>query len=114
MNKKKRNDIELKSKALTEIEHFSLTEIPAESLFRLGRIFTEGHRYGKHNWRQGDTKFLIERANHAFKHFLLWIHQLETGEKLSNEDDIAKVMWFCAIAMELERVWHINGHPTNP
>src|SRR6266699_2405019 len=75
-----------KDKALTDIEDFSLTEIPYEALKRVGKVFKEGLKYGKGNWRKGfnDKEFQLERANHALKHLLSYIHELETGEYLGD------------------------------
>ena len=99
-------------KVKTDIENFDLTQIPYEALRRLVIIFKEGEvKYGRGNWRNGqnDRTWQLERANHALKHLLLHIHQLETGEcltvvNLADEDDLAKVMWYCAIKSELERM----------
>ena len=107
--------------AKTDNEGFSLTEIPYPSLVRVGKVFIEGRKYGKFNWREGiNTKehklFQIERCNHAIKHLLIYAHYLETGEYLGeyvektnpnvvyHEDDLAKVAWFCLIQMEIERL----------
>jgi len=79
-------------------------------MWRLGRIFEEGRRkYGHGNWRKGagDRGYQIERANHALKHMAIYVHSLMyPGESLGivGEDDLAKVMWFCATQMELERI----------
>lgn len=108
-----RVNLQNREKALTDVEDFSLTEIPYEALKRVGKVFKEGLKYGKGNWRKGvnDKKFQLERANHALKHLLIYIHELETGEYLypsnevmKREDDLAKVMWFCMIMCELERL----------
>ena len=99
--------------ASTDKEPFSLTEIPFESLRRLGLVFREGaQKYGKENWRGGDHAYQIERANHALKHLLLYVHALETGQRYTDveEDDLAKVMWFCATQMEIERLEKRNVH----
>ena len=107
--------------AKTTNEDFSLTEIPYPSLVRVGKVFIEGRKYGKFNWREAiKTKehklFQIERCNHAIKHLLIYAQYLETGEYLGQnvaepyglevtaEDDLAKVAWFCLVQMEIERL----------
>lgn len=94
--------------AHTDLEAFSLTQIPCHALQRLGAVFREGAgKYGRGNWRRGvgDTAYQLERANHALKHLLWYVHWLETGEHLGDgEDELAKVAWFCATQMELERL----------
>lgn len=96
--------------AKTDVEAFSLTQIPCKSLERLGAVFREGEaKYGRGNWRRGvgDTAYQLERANHALKHLLWYVHWLETGEQLGNGEDetnLAKVAWFCVTQMELERL----------
>lgn len=116
------------NKVKTIKEKFSLTQIPLSSLQRLGMIFREGElKYGKGDWRNGvgNKEYQLERANHALKHLLIYIHELEYGEYLGevntqeysndnadlyieeieeHEDDLAKVMWFCATQIELERI----------
>ena len=134
------------SQAKTNVEEFDLTQIPYSSLIRLGKVFQEGDtKYSNRvysddkskvilgNWYKGigNKEYQLERANHALKHLLIYIHELETGEyvgKLSTkvetknishttsdtgecieevlekEDDLAKVMWFCATQIELERL----------
>ncbi len=93
------------SSARTEDEPFDLTQIPMRSLVRVGQIFAEGEKkYGRDNWRQGagDIKFQRKRLNKAIKHLLIYTESLLYG-KHSPEDDLAKVLWFCLIQMELER-----------
>jgi hypothetical protein len=85
----------------------SLTEIPHSALVRLGLVFREGaEKYGRGNWRLGvnNKAFQIERLNHAIDHLYKYAHSVETGETLSNEDHLAKVIWFCATQIELERL----------
>lgn len=95
--------------AFTDVEDFDLTQIPYEAERRLGLIFREGEtKYGKDNWREGecDLAYQLERTNHALKHLKLYVHRLQFGECLGKpgEDDLAKVMWFCATQMEIERM----------
>jgi hypothetical protein len=101
---------EPKSKVVkTDKEDFDLTQIPFSSLERLGKIFREGElKYGKDNWRNGvgNKEYQLERANHAIKHLYLYIERLKYKDKNYEiyEDDLAKVMWFCATQIELERL----------
>lgn len=97
----------------TDVEPFDLTQIPFEAERRLGIIFREGElKYGKDNWRNGvnNKAYQLERANHALKHLKLYLHQLQFGEHLGEacEDDLAKVMWFCATQAEIERLEHMS------
>lgn len=97
----------------TDTEDFDLTQIPYSSLVRVAKVFREGElKYGKGNWRHGknDRDYQLERANHALKHLLIYIHDLQHNEYLGTtfntkkEDDLAKVIWFCCTQIELERV----------
>lgn len=94
--------------AKTDREAFSLTQIPCHALVRLGAVFREGEvKYGRGNWRHGvgDRAYQLERANHALKHLLWYVHRLETGEEIGEgEDNVGRVMWWCATQMELERL----------
>lgn len=104
----------------TDKESFDLTQIPYHSLTRIGQVFKEGEvKYGRGNWKLGchNIEYQLERANHAIKHLLIYIHLLETGEYLGEikrlneilvdtEDDLAKVAWFCVTQMEIERIEH--------
>lgn len=98
--------------AKTDIEAFSLTQIPCKSLERLGAVFREGEvKYGRGNWRRGvgDTAYQLERANHALKHLLWYVHQLETGESVGEgEDELGRVAWFCVTQIELERLQQLT------
>ena len=111
----------LKGKAQTDIEQFDLTQIPYSSLIALGTVFKEGEiKYGKDNWLSGINKlqYQLERANHALKHLLIHINYLTsrgyknniTNTPIIKENDLAKVMWFCATQIELERLeGQVNG-----
>lgn len=93
--------------AKTDQEPFSLTQIPCHALERLGTVFLEGAtKYGTDNWKNGigHSAYQEERANHALKHLLRYVHWLRTGERLETEDSLAKVAWFCVTQMELERL----------
>lgn len=52
------------------------------------------------NWKQGvnDEEYQRERLEHAMRHLMLWTN----GDR--TEDHLAKVMWFCATQLELERL----------
>jgi len=79
--------------------------IPPESLRRLSRIFLEG--IAKYPDRAvnacnmdpavGDSAWQIERFNHAMDHLLKF------GQGDTTEDHLAKVMWFCAVMLEIDR-----------
>lgn len=91
-------------KAKTDKLGLGLTLIPLHSLFRLGKIFVEGLRYGKDNWKKGvnDPEYQEERLEHAMRHLFLW----KEGDR--SEDHLAKVMWFCTTQLELERMENEN------
>lgn len=80
--------------------------IPPESLRRLSRIFLEGKtKYpGKavnaHNMQPAvdNVDWQVERFNHAMDHLLKW------GIGDISEDHLAKVMWFCAVMIEVQRL----------
>lgn len=76
----------------------AMNMIPFHALQALGRIFQEGLRYGRNNWKDGaDADFVEERLNHAIRHLMLWAN----GDR--DEDHLAKVMWFCVTTLELQR-----------
>lgn len=87
-------------KAKSDKLETGLSMIPYHSVMRLGRVFVEGLRYGRDNWKQGvnDEEYQRERLEHAMRHLMLWTN----GDR--TEDHLAKVMWFCATQLELERL----------
>lgn len=105
---------ENKQQAKRDRETFDLAQIPYEAERRLGLVFNEGvHKYGRGNWCNGvhDKDYQLESANHALKHLKIYVHQLEFGEDLGEpgEDNLAKVAWFCATQMEIERLEQKHG-----
>lgn len=75
--------------------------IPFSALEALGRIFKEGLKYGRNNWKnKPDADFIEERANHAIRHLMLWCN----GDR--QEEHLAKVMWFATTTIEL-----LQKHP---
>lgn len=87
-------------KAKTDKVGSGLVLIPFYSILRLGKIFVEGLRYGRDNWKKGvgDKEYQEERLEHALLHFIKW----KEGDR--TEDHLAKVSWFCITQMELERL----------
>lgn len=87
-------------KAATDKLETGLVLIPFYSIVRLGSIFIEGLRYGRDNWKKGvhDKEYQEERLEHAFLHLIKY----KEGDR--SEDHLAKVMWFCATQLELERL----------
>lgn len=97
-----------REKAQTSILPYDLAQIPRAFLLRLGRVFREGEiSYGPGNWQRGmgDKAYQLERANHALAHLLAYIECLSTRDYAwQAEDNLAKVAWFCATQIELERL----------
>jgi len=91
---------EMSEKAKTDKSNTGLVLIPFYSILRIGRIFVEGLRYGRDNWKKGvgDQEFQEERLEHALLHLIKW----KEGDR--TEDHLAKVAWFCVTQMELERL----------
>lgn len=89
-----------KENAKTDVLNLGLTMIPFHSLYRIGKIFIEGLRYGKDNWKNGvnNSNYQEERLEHAMNHLFLW----KEGDR--TEDHLAKVAWFCLTQMDLERM----------
>lgn len=87
-------------KASTDKMGTGLCLIPMYSLLNLGKIFIEGLRYGRDNWKKGvnDKEYQEERLEHAFNHLIKY----KEGDR--SEDHLAKVMWFCTTQLELERL----------
>lgn len=84
----------------TDVLGLGLTLIPFHPLYRIGKIFIEGLRYGKDNWKKGvnNSDYQEERLEHAMNHLFLW----KEGDR--TEDHLAKVAWFCLTQMDLERM----------
>ena len=74
--------------------------IPLYSLLALGKIFIEGLRYGRDNWKKGihDPSYQEERLEHALLHLIKY----KEGDR--TEAHLAKVSWFCFTQLELERL----------
>ena len=75
--------------------------IPLSALEALGEVFLEGiPKYGENNWKggAGDKRYQLERWEHADTHLRKWLE----GDRTENH--LAKVMWFCATQIELERM----------
>lgn len=91
-------------KAKSDKLETGLSMVPYHSVMRLGKIFVEGLRYGRDNWKQGvnDEEYQRERLEHALRHLMLWTN----GDR--TEDHLAKVMWFCATQLELERLENLG------
>jgi hypothetical protein len=87
-------------KAKSDVLGLGLVLIPFHSIYRIGKIFIEGLRYGRDNWRKGiyDSTWQEERLEHAINH--LFLHK--EGDR--SEDHLAKVAWFCVVQMELLRL----------
>jgi len=87
-------------KAGTDKVGTGLVLIPWYSILELGKIFIEGLRYGRDNWKKGvnDKEYQEERLEHAMLHLLKW----KEGDR--SEQHLAKVMWFCATQLELEKM----------
>ena len=94
------DETQLKTKAGTDKLGLGLVLVPLHSIFRIGKIFIEGLRYGRDNWKKGvnDKEFQEERLEHALRHLFLW----KEGDR--QEDHLAKVAWFCVTQMDLERM----------
>jgi hypothetical protein len=88
------------SKAASDKSGTGISLIPLRSLFDLGKIFIEGLRYGRDNWKKGvnDKEYQEERLEHALVHLIKW----KEGDR--TEPHLAKVAWFCFTQLELERL----------
>jgi hypothetical protein len=87
-------------KAKSDKLGLGLVMIPFYSIYRIGKIFIEGLRYGRDNWKKGmnDKEWQEERLEHAINHLFLY----KEGDQ--SEDHLAKVAWFCLVQMELTRL----------
>lgn len=88
------------NKAKSDKVGTGLVLIPWYSILAIGKIFIEGLRYGKDNWKKGvnDKDYQEERLEHAMLHLLKW----KEGDR--TEEHLAKVAWFCVTQLELERL----------
>lgn len=87
-------------RAATDKVNTGLALIPWYSILELGKIFVEGLRYGRDNWKKGvhDKEYQEERLEHAMLHLVKW----KEGDR--SEQHLAKVAWFCVTQLELERM----------
>lgn len=87
-------------KAATDKVGTGLVLIPFYSLLALGKIFIEGLRYGRDNWKKGvhDKIYQEERLEHAILHLIKW----KEGDR--SEAHLSKVAWFCFTQLEIERL----------
>lgn len=88
------------SAAKSDIVGTGLVLIPWYSILAIGKIFIEGLRYGRDNWKKGvgDKAYQEERLEHAMLHLLKW----KEGDR--TEAHLEKVAWFCVTQLELERL----------
>ena len=100
----------MSEKAKTDKVGTGLTMIPMYSVLEIGKMFVEGLRYGKDNWKKGvnDPEFQEERLEHAILHLIKW----KEGDR--SEAHLAKVAWFCVVQLELERLENLEKQPINP
>ena len=91
-------------KAKTDKAGAGLAMIPFYSILEIGKIFVEGLRYGRDNWKKGvnDLEWQDERLDHALLHLAKW------KEGYRTENHLAKVAWFCVVQLELERLERDN------
>ena len=87
-------------RAKSDVVGTGLVLIPWYSILAIGKIFIEGLRYGRDNWKKGvkDPQYQEERLEHAMLHLLKW----KEGDR--SEAHLAKVAWFCVTQLELERL----------
>jgi hypothetical protein len=100
----------MSEKAKTDKVGTGLTMVPMYSVLEIGKIFVEGLRYGKDNWKKGvnDPDFQEERLEHALLHLMKW----KEGDR--SEAHLAKVAWFCVVQLELERLENLEKQSINP
>lgn len=98
------------TKAKSDKVGTGLILIPLYSLLALGKIFIEGLRYGRDNWKKGvnDTIYQEERLEHAFLHLIKY----KEGDR--SEAHLAKVAWFCFTQLELERLENESRRDQEP
>jgi hypothetical protein len=67
------------------------------------RLELGAEKHGRFNYRKGlkDKEFIMDRLNHAFKHLKLAMDQIESGEKVE-DDDLAAVSVNVMMAMEYQ------------
>ncbi len=92
--------IQQNQRAKSDVVGTGLVLIPWYSILAIGKIFIEGLRYGRDNWKKGvkDPQYQEERLEHAMLHLLKW----KEGDR--SEAHLAKVAWFCVTQLELERL----------
>lgn len=90
----------MNDKAKSDKVNTGLTLIPWYSILEIGKIFIEGLRYGRDNWKKGvhDKEYQEERLEYAMLHLIKW----KEGDR--SEEHLAKVAWFCVTQLELERL----------
>jgi hypothetical protein len=98
------------SKAKSDKSNTGLVMVPWYSIMRIGKIFVEGLRYGRDNWKKGvnDKEYQEERFEHAM------VHLIKYKEGDTTEDHLAKVAWFCVTQMELMRLEQLEPANVEP
>jgi hypothetical protein len=94
---------------LTDSPDSAIELIPTRALTAVGLVFAAGCRkYEEHNWRKAIviTKpeadhYLRLRFRNAAVHLFKWAAEHIGVATPTGEDHLAKVMWFCAIAIEI-------------
>ena len=82
-----------------EEERFDL--ISAFALQRLARVYAEGAKtHGSANWERGVP--LDATLNHMERHLQMWKAEVKSGEKIGEDDHMAKVAWGAFAIMHYE------------
>ena len=82
-----------------EEERFDL--ISPFALQRLARVYAEGAKtHGSANWERGVP--LDATLNHLERHLQMWKAEVKSGEKIGEDDHMAKVAWGAFAIMHYE------------
>ena len=82
-----------------EEERFDL--ISPFALQRLARVYAEGAKtHGSANWERGVP--LDATLNHMERHLQTWKAEVKSGEKIGEDDHMAKVAWGAFAIMHYE------------
>jgi hypothetical protein len=79
-------------------------------LRRCARRMQLGLHYGKHNWKKGaeDKKFILERLGHAVEHLHKAMEQIDTDQRMI-DDDLSAVAVNCMFGMEYQERFKLSS-----
>ncbi len=93
--------------------------IPLEPIVAIGKIFQEGTKYGRDNWRKSawDVEWIYDRESHAQRHRIIQIaphlceHLIGDDEDVDTADHFAKYIWWQCVLFAFRDDPEFAGSP---